>query len=145
MTTSACDCPLAAICGDLHAMAEAIHSDRLDTAIEIGLLDYVSFAHRPDIAADALCAPCIDRDRLVSTTRDARLRALAARERFRAREARLHERAHIRAEKRASDRTASTSAETMQEGPSTLSLPAAAAAALARAKAKVAAKNGDGA
>jgi hypothetical protein len=145
MTIPASDCPLAAICCNLYAMAEAIRLDRLDTAIEIGLLRYVSFAERRDIDADALCPPCIDRDRLVTAARDARLRALAARERFRAREARLRQRSRIRAEKRAGDRTASTPAESMQERTSTPSLPAAAAAALARAKARAAAKNGDGA
>jgi hypothetical protein len=137
------DCPHTPICGDLRAMAEAIRLDRLDTAIELGLLRYVPLAERQIIDVDALCEPCIACDRVVAAARDARLRALAARERYRARDARLQQRAQLRSEKRTGAQTVSTSAETMGKRPSTSSLPAAAAAALARAKAKAAAKSGD--
>lgn len=123
MSTAACPA-----CEDatLRAIADALAVDDLDRAMTLGLLD----VHPENIAGrcDA-CMACAD---IVIAARDERLRALAARERHRARQERLAERAAARASKRqaAAPRTAASKP----------SLPAAAAAALARAKARVAAK-----
>ncbi len=96
-----------------HAILAALQVDDLDAAIECGLLDA-----QP-------CPGCTPRCcALLVEARDARLRALAARERFRARERRL--------ERRASERDAARSKAARQPA----ALPPAAAAALARAKAK---------
>ncbi|MGH8086042.1 MAG: hypothetical protein ACREPV_12325, partial [Lysobacter sp.] len=69
-----------------HVIAAALAVDDLDRAIEAGLL---------------ACAPCPGCDPVcrasVVATRDARRDALAARERFRARDARLRRRAEERA------------------------------------------------
>ena len=98
-----------------HAILAAMREDDTDAAIERGLLDAVPC---PDCNAD--CA-----SQLIAA-RDARLRALAARERFRAREARLA--------RRAAERDAARATAARQPA----ALPPAAAAALARAKAKAA-------
>ncbi|MBW8851995.1 MAG: hypothetical protein JF600_14535, partial [Xanthomonadales bacterium] len=74
---------------DLHALAEAVASDDLDRAIALGLLAFDPGPHRCDDCREAIDA--------LLAARDARLRALAARERFRAREARLAARAEARA------------------------------------------------
>ena len=94
----------------MHAIAGALASDDLDAAIEHGLLD----------AGDCPgCAPaCRQR---VAAARDARLAALAARERHRLRGLRLQQRARERERRSEPDRAA---------------LPPAAAAALARALAR---------
>ncbi|NOT86696.1 MAG: hypothetical protein HOP03_00770 [Lysobacter sp.] len=112
----------------LHALAEALAVDDIDRALTLGLLDA-----RPE-AVEAPCADCRKRAQIVIAARDERLRALGARERYRARQARLSERADARARKRAGAavRTSAVAA--------TSALPPAVAAALARAKAKVAAK-----
>jgi hypothetical protein len=98
-----------------HAILAALRVDDLDAAIERGLLDVQPCPH-----CNADCA-----SQLIEA-RDARLRALAARERFRNREARL---AH-----RAAEREAARTVAAKQPA----ALPPAAAAALARAKAKAA-------
>ncbi len=151
----------------LRALAQAVAADDLDTAIALGLLDYVTpcavAGHdgRPDAAAQPmLCPDCLDHDRLVGAARDARLRALDARERHRAREARLRRRADARASRRASAippvpaATAISETNTMDASdfatppsaapalPTASALPPAAAAALARAKARAAARGG---
>ena len=151
----------------LRALAQAVAADDLDTAIALGLLDYVTpcavAGHdgRPDAAAQPmLCPDCLHHDRLVGAARDARLRALDARERHRAREARLRRRADARASRRASAippvpaATAIPETNTMDASdfatppsaaparPVTSALPHAAAAALARAKARAAARGG---
>lgn len=155
----------------LRALAQAVAADDLDTAIALGLLDYVTpcavagHVGRPDAAAQPmLCPDCLHHDRLVGVARDARLRALDARERHRAREARLRRRADARADARANRRasaippvpaaTAMPETNTMDASdfatlpsaapalPVTSSLPPAAAAALARAKARAAARGG---
>ena len=105
----------------MHVIAAALAVDDLDRAIEAGLL---------------VCEPCPGCDLACSASvlamRDARRGALAARERFRAREARLRR----RAEERAARRTiAAGPSEAAGEAPRP-ALPPAAAAALARAKAR---------
>lgn len=116
-------------CSDhaLHALAEALAMDDIDNALTLGLL-----ASRPEGMADP-CPECRTRMQLVIAARDDRLRALAARERYRARQLRLAERAETLAHKRA--------AATTQPSAAAPSLPLAAAEALARAKARVAAKS----
>lgn len=122
---SAAACPA---CEDaaLRAIADALAVDDLDRAMTLGLLDA-----RPDDIAGR-CEACIACAQIVIAARDERLRALAARERHRARQDRLAERAAARARKReaAAPRTSIAAP----------SLPPAAAAALARAKARVGAK-----
>lgn len=105
-------------------LVETVTEHDLDRAIALGLLTFEPASHRCDRCRDAV-------EGLV-VARDARLRALAARERYRARQTRLAERAEARARKRASPAPASSTTAP--------SLPASAAAALARAKARVAAK-----
>lgn len=115
-------------CADeiLHTLVEALAADDIDRALTLGLLEFES-----EECAD-LCAECTARMRIVIAARDERLRALAARERYRAREVRLAARAEARTRKR--------SASTTLPSAVAPSLPPAAAAALARAKARVAAK-----
>ncbi len=133
-TESAC-----LLCRDMQfvALFEAVEADDIDRAISLGLLDHV-----PSIR---LCPICTDRRARVLAARDARLRALAARERFRKRETRLHERERMRAEKRRAMGASSTaSAADDASSPASTpkpALPPAAAAALTRAKAKAAAKH----
>ena len=121
------DCPH---CDDptLAALAAAIAADDLDRAIALGLLDFM-----PPAGACARCAPRLE---AILIARDARQRALAARERYRARQMRLAERAELRARRRA----AAVATASVAAAPT---LPAAAAAALARAKAKAAAGKAD--
>jgi len=104
---------------DAHAILAALAEDDLDGAIEAGLL----------VAAP--CASCAGEcaTRLVAA-RDARLSALAARERHRARQARLQRRSVERATARSTERAAASEAKPP--------LPSAAAAALARARARAA-------
>lgn len=122
---SATPCPA---CTDdaLRAIADALAADDLDRAMTLGLLDA-----RPEDIPER-CDACGARAGIVIAARDERLRALAARERYRARQARLAERAAARARKR--------EAAAPQRIVAAPSLPPAAAAALARAKARVAAK-----
>ena len=104
-----------------HAVRAALIEDDLDRAVTLGLLDV------------ALCEGC-NRACTVAVlgAREARIRALAARDRFRARETRLERRRQERAERRSNPAAPGNR-------PTTSPLPAAAAAALARAKAKAAA------
>jgi hypothetical protein len=124
---SATGCPG---CDDraMRALVEAVSADDLDRALTLGLLDVAL----PD-ASHTTCAACAERIAMLVRARDARLRALAARERFRARQARLVARAQARARRR---EAAAPSTQTSAAS----SLPPAAAAALARARAKAAAK-----
>jgi hypothetical protein len=101
-----------------HAVLAALREDDLDAAIERGLLDAL-----PCPGCNADCATTL------ISARDARLRALAARERFRAREQRLA--------RRAAERDAARNIAAKQPA----ALPPAAAAALARAKAKAAGRS----
>lgn len=126
-------CPLESTSGNLRAMSAAVEADALDDAIGIGLLAYVAIDERPDVDRTQVCDECTRHDRIVVAARDARLRALAARERFRAREARLAARAEARAKRRAE-------AQAAPRAPAMPALPPAAAAAFARAMAKATAK-----
>ena len=103
-----------------HAIVAALVDDDVDAAIDLGLLD----AAPCDACAPACRAALID-------ARENRLRAFAARQRFRARNARLQR----RAEARAAARTPAPARVADEPKPA---LPPAAAAALARAKAKAA-------
>jgi GNAT superfamily N-acetyltransferase len=105
------------------ALVDTVMEDDLDRAIALGLLAFEPASHRCDRCRDAVA-------RLVAA-RDARLHALAARERYRARQTRLAERAEARARKRASAAPAPSAVAP--------ALPAGAAAVLARAKARAAA------
>ena len=121
--SSTCICGCArADAGATHAVMAALATGDLGRALDAGLLD---------------CLPCPDCDaRCTATLLAARLerqRALAARERFRARSARLLRRAEERNAQRSPAPTAT---------PQAPALPAAAAAALARAQAR-AAQRGD--
>jgi hypothetical protein len=104
-----------------HAVRAALVEDDLDRALTLGLLDVTVCDGCDHVCTVALLG-----------AREARIRALAARDRFRAREARLERRRQERADRRSSTAAPGNRA--------TISpLPAAAAAALARAKAKAAA------
>jgi hypothetical protein len=103
-----------------HAIRAALLEDDLDRALMLGLRE---------VTACESCDPACTTALLAA--RDARVRALAARDRFRAREARLERRRQERAERRAGAAASGNRATTPP-------LPAAAAAALARAKAKAA-------
>jgi hypothetical protein len=105
-----CDCTEA---HPAHAILAALREDDLDAALQLGLLEAL-----PCPRCEPACAS------ILVAARDARLRALAARERFRAREARLA--------RRAAEREAARATAARQPA----ALPPAAAAALARAKAK---------
>ena len=107
----------------VHAIATALAVDDLDRAIDAGLLTCV-----PCPGCDADCSAS------VIAARDSRVGALAARERFRAREARLQHRARERAARRAVAVGPQPSDGQAPRPP----LPSAAAAALARAKARAA-------
>lgn len=107
----------------VHGIAAALAVDDLDRAIDAGLLACV-----PCPGCDPACSAS------VIAARDARVVALAARERYRAREARLQRRVHERAARRAVAVEPQPSDGQAQRPP----LPSAAAAALARAKARAA-------
>jgi hypothetical protein len=108
-----------------HAVIAALVGDDLDRAIESGLL--------ADVHCDA-CAPACQA--VLRAARAQRLNALAARERHRAREARLQARAQQRAARR--DTIQATALPEKTRPP----LPSAAAAALSRAKARAADRGG---
>lgn len=109
----------------LDVAAAAIAIDDMDAAIDAGLLAWTG------------CPACALRQGLalaqieaLHAARDFRLRALAARDRFRVREQRLRR------------RSAERDARQLGPGRGSATLPPAAAAALARAKAKAAQRNG---
>jgi hypothetical protein len=107
-----------------HQVHAALADDDLDRALTLGLLE------------DGVgCAACSEACRArLAGARDERLRALAARERFRARTARLERRDRERAARR---KPVATPADA-GTGAALPALPPAAAAALARAKARAA-------
>lgn len=111
-----------------HAILDALARDDLDAALRLGLLD------APPCPA---CAPAC-RQRL-QDARTARLRALAARERQRARRARLQRIAAQRAAARGAAISAPAAASPASAAPGS-TLPPAAAAALARALEKARAR-----
>lgn len=107
-----------------HAVVAALVAGDLDRAMDSGLLDCPTCS-----ACDAACSNAL----LVA--RDARTSALAARERYRARNERLQRRATELAMKRGTAPVIDTTQQSA--GPATRpALPAAAAMALARAKAR---------
>jgi len=115
-----CRCGCSAAGGShVHRIVAALACDDLDAAIDAGLLE-----------GDG-CANCSPACRAVlREARESRRAALAARERFRARQARLA--------RRQLERLLRCEAATQQSGAMSPSLPPAAAAALARARAKAA-------
>ena len=119
MTCPVCGCTHA---DPAHAIAQALQADDLDAALQLGLLDAA-----PCAGCDAACTA-----RLVEV-RDARRFALAARERHRARDARLQRR---KAEREAA-RSAPLPRQAGASAHAAPALPSAAADALARALAKV--------
>ncbi|PJK13366.1 hypothetical protein CO614_01470 [Lysobacteraceae bacterium NML120232] len=108
---------------DWHRLVAAVESDALDSAIELGLLDWDGDTR--SLAAAGIAAERIE---LVAHVRKERLAALAARARFRQRQARL-----TRQEAERKQRQAQTLAPDTGGKPA---LSGAAAAALARALAK---------
>ena len=121
MTFLPCRCGCTHAHGDtIHRIVAALATDDVDSALESGLLD-----------SDA-CPGCLPACTLaLLDARRARLAALAARERFRARQVRLHRHELERSQRRPA--IAATRAP---------ALPPAAAAALARAKDKAARRDG---
>jgi hypothetical protein len=117
---------LCRICNDdaFRALVDAVMRDDLDRAISLGLLNF-------EPPADG-CDACASQIATLAIARDGRLRALEARERYRARQARLAERAEARARKRKAAAPASPTVAPL--------LPPSVAAVLARAKARAAAK-----
>ncbi|HHZ21937.1 TPA: hypothetical protein HH296_05295 [Xanthomonas vasicola pv. zeae] len=104
---------------------DCVQSDDLDRALALGLMAYL-----PDPQHDALDAHC---PQVCATLLDAQQRlrnAWAARERYRARAARL--------QRRAAERDARRTPAPAPSQPATPALPPLAAAILARAKAKAA-------
>jgi hypothetical protein len=116
----ACACGCSdVLAADVHRVMAALLEDDLDGAMQAGLLtDHVCAGCTPACAA------------MLLERRESRRAALAARERFRAREARLARRQQERVARRSTVPVAGSAAPP--------ALPRAAAAALARAKAKVA-------
>lgn len=103
----------------LPRIADALALGDMDRALSLGLLEWNGCE---DCARAVGVSP--ERVAMLVAARTDRLRALAARERYRAREARLSRRAAERADRRAA------------AGRLPSALPAAAALALARAKAR---------
>lgn len=125
MSCPACGCtnPAGA---PAHAVAAALRVDDVDGAIDAGLLEITDCAQCTLSCAQALAA-----------ARDARRSALAARERYHMRAARI--------ERRAAERLAARAVPTVpvsDNAPAAPALPPAVAAALARAKAKAAGRPG---
>jgi hypothetical protein len=123
MSCPACGCTTIGNEADrAHALVAALQADDIDQALTLGLLDEA-----------VACAACSEAcHALLRAARVQRQRALAARDRFRARTERLERRQRERADRRKPAATASK----------TSSLPPAAAAALARARARAAGRTG---
>ncbi|GAB3353637.1 hypothetical protein [Lysobacter tyrosinilyticus] len=120
-TCPTCGCT-ATESANVHAIAAALAEDDLDRALALGLLDA------------GPCHQCSEECRhRIAQARDARACALAARERYRARQARLQRRTQERAAARAGSASLTDTAPAAKPA-----LPSAAAAALARAKARAA-------
>ncbi|PZP58242.1 hypothetical protein [Pseudoxanthomonas sp. X-1] len=109
-------------CAQLRALAALLAADRVDAALEAGLME---------VHAEAgACAPCVEAWAQVSAAQQRLRFAWAARERYRAREARLA--------RRAAERQARRIKPAATPSPQAPALPPAVAAALARAKARAA-------
>lgn len=120
-----CRCGCRDAHGDaVHAIVAALSIDDLDAALDLGLFDTDGCPS----CSPACTAALID-------ARDDRRRALAARERFRARERRLSRRQRARVDPSSANPPAAADVR------SPVGLPPAAAAALARAKARAAGRH----
>lgn len=106
----------------IHAIVAALAADDFDRALELGLL-----TSPPCVGCTAACTA------FLAAARDQRRRALAARDRYRARTARLQRRAEELAARRAPVPATTTTAP---------ELPPTAALALARAKARAKERSG---
>lgn len=127
---SGCTCANACPVGlQTSALLAALHADDIDRALTLRLLDCTGCGD-----CSRACAAGLPVAQALVAARDERLVALAARERFRARAARLERRAAERAAKR----MPAVHAETVVVTPQPSALPSGAAAALARAKARAA-------
>ncbi|QSX76269.1 hypothetical protein HIV01_007215 [Lysobacter arenosi] len=116
----------------VHAIATALAQDDLDRAITLGLI-----AVEP-----RSCASCSGDCRArLQAARTERMQALAARDRYRIRNARVERRARERAEHRSAAMPIAASVATDDTAPVATALPSAAAAALARARARAAARH----
>lgn len=111
---------------DALQLARMLRNDEVDAAIEAGLM---TFAPPADMPADRAMTDAL---RIIIAAQQQLRRAWRARERYRARNARLQRRADERAARRASATSTTDGAKP--------ALPPAAAAALARAKARAAGK-----
>lgn len=111
------------------ALLAALHADDVDRALSLGLLDCTGCGD-----CSRACVSGVPVAQTLIAARDDRRRALAARERFRARALRLERRAAERAAKR----MPAVHAESVVVTPQPTALPSGAAAALARAKARAA-------
>lgn len=111
------------------ALLAALQADDVDRALSLGLLDCTGCGD-----CSRACDAGVPVAQTLIAARDDRRRALAARERFRARASRLERRAAERAAKR----MPAVHAETVVVTPQSTALPSSAAAALARAKARAA-------
>lgn len=123
-------CPICRCDSDApaHAIAGALAIDDLDRALALGLLDAGACPHCSEACRGRF-----------EQARDERLAALAARERYRARQARLARRAAERAARRGGGiATADGTDATDTPAPAVGALPPAVAAALARALARAA-------
>lgn len=120
-----CGCSSAAGAA-IHPIVAALIDDDLDRAIECGLL------------VTSGCTDCSAAcSAVLLAARDVRLGALAARERYRQRDARLQRRAAERAARRAPAPGPAIAADPSESAQAARpALPSAAAAALARAKAR---------
>lgn len=112
-----------------HAIAGALAVDDLDRALALGLLEA------------GACHRCSDDCRIrLAHAREARLAALAARDRYRARQARLARREAERTARRAGRVASTVDAGTDAQASGASILPPAAEAALARALARASGK-----
>jgi hypothetical protein len=130
MTTTPCPvCPCSSD-APAHTIAGALATDDLDRALALGLLEASACPNCSQACREGL-----------ELARDERLAALAARERYRARQARLARRAAERAARRGGGIAAADGPDAA-EAPAAAAgaLPPAAAAALARALARAAGK-----
>ncbi|NJB92052.1 hypothetical protein [Xanthomonas arboricola] len=104
---------------------DCVHADDLDRALALGLMEY-----RPDPRDDLLDPACPQLSAVLLAAQQRLRDAWAARERYRARAARL--------QRRAAERDARRTPAAAPSQPAAAALPPLAAAILARAKAKAA-------
>ncbi|MBB3761084.1 hypothetical protein [Xanthomonas arboricola] len=104
---------------------DCVHADDLDRALALGLMEY-----RPDPRDDLLDPACLQLSAVLLAAQQRLRDAWAARDRYRARAARL--------QRRAAERDARRTPAAAPSQPAAAALPPLAAAILARAKAKAA-------